>query len=304
MKRPVLHLLLLLTTMASLKPCEASHCPGNIANVTPRFTHGASIVVPVVINQKGPFDFILDTGTQTTVIDPTLASELGLKPEGPIVLVSLAGRAAASRAQLNRLEIGPHVVENPFVIVHELRQIQSTDHYIRGILGQNFLAHFDLLIDYSHKLVCLDETGTMQENIRGEHIPLVTPTSPENELAFTKSLILSVHLSGTASRQTLLKLDSGSSGPILYTSHGKPSLPAVAKWTRGATVGKTQALFALLPPQEMKIGTRTFGAITFVTPVSFEEDAPKREEDGLLPTVLFKRVYISSRDRYVILEPR
>ena len=310
MKRPVLHfhlwaLLLVLTAGTSLQSFPASHCPGNIASVTPRFTQSASIVVPVTINQTGPFDFILDTGAQITIIDPALASELGLKPEGTVGLVSLADRAHASIAHLDRLETGSHIVERPYVAIQEIRQIQAVDPRIRGILGENFLAHFDLLIDYPHTLICLDDTGTMQENIRGEQIPLVTLTSPKDELPFTKQLILSVHLSGTGTRQTLLKLDSGSSGPVLFTFYGKPSLPVVSQWApRGATVGRAQVLFTFLPPQEMKIGTRTFGPITFVTPVSFKRDAPKRDEDGLLPTVLFKRVYIDFSDSYVILEPR
>jgi hypothetical protein len=35
--------------------------------------------------------------------------------------------------------------------------IQATDPRIRGVLGENLLAHFDVLIDYSRGLLCLDE---------------------------------------------------------------------------------------------------------------------------------------------------
>src|SRR5271156_1560125 len=57
-----------------------SHCPAGIASVTPRFVQRALIVIPVRINQKGPFDFMVDTGSQITVVAPSLAAELGLKP--------------------------------------------------------------------------------------------------------------------------------------------------------------------------------------------------------------------------------
>jgi hypothetical protein len=63
-----------------------AHCPENIASVTPRFVQHALIVIPVRINQSGPFDFIVDTGSQVTVIDPLLAAELSLKAQGRVGL--------------------------------------------------------------------------------------------------------------------------------------------------------------------------------------------------------------------------
>jgi hypothetical protein len=39
---------------------------------------------PVGINQRGPFDFMVDTGSQVTVIDPSLAAQLELKPQGEV----------------------------------------------------------------------------------------------------------------------------------------------------------------------------------------------------------------------------
>ena len=59
-------------------------CPGNIASVTPRFVQRALIVIPVKVNQAGPFDFMVDTGSQVTVIDPSLAAQLELKPQGEV----------------------------------------------------------------------------------------------------------------------------------------------------------------------------------------------------------------------------
>ena len=39
-------------------------CPGNVASVTPQFVQHALIVIPVRINQAGPFDFMVDTGAR------------------------------------------------------------------------------------------------------------------------------------------------------------------------------------------------------------------------------------------------
>jgi hypothetical protein len=50
--------------------------------------------------------------------------------------------------------------------------------------------------------------------------------------------------------------------------------------------------------------TATEIIVGFVTPVHAEANIPDREQDGLLATVLFQRVYISHADHYVIFDPR
>jgi hypothetical protein len=44
---------------------------------------------------------------------------------------------------------------------------------IRGVLGEDFLQNFDLLIDYRHKVVRLESVGSsIAETAIGEHLPL------------------------------------------------------------------------------------------------------------------------------------
>jgi Aspartyl protease len=281
-----------------------SHCPAGIVSVTPRLVQRALILIPVRVNQKGPFDFMVDTGSQVTVVDPSLAQELGLKPQGKVGLVSVASYAQASVTVLDTLEAASHAVEKPFVIVQDLGQIQAADPRIRGVLGENFLAHFDLLIDYAHKFLCLDETGAMRESVRGEHIPLVASQHPEKEVPFMERLVISVHLSGAGTRQILLQLDSGSDGLILYAGNVANSGLLKQATLQGDNVSKAQRAFAVLPPQDMRIGTRTLNQVYFVTPLSVGNDVPKQVTDGVLPTVLFRRVFISGADHYVVFEPK
>ncbi|MGC1297967.1 MAG: retropepsin-like aspartic protease [Alloacidobacterium sp.] len=280
-----------------------SHCPAGIASVTPRFVQRALIVIPVRINQKGPFDFMVDTGSQVTVIDPSLAVELGLKPQGKVGLVTVASHLQASITALDTLEAASHRVDKAFAIVQDLEPIQAADPRIRGVLGENFLAHFDILIDYAHKLLCLDETGAMREGMRGERIPLVAPQHPE--VPFTGRLVIPVHLSSTRNRQILLQLDSGSDGLILYAGNEANSGLLKRATLQGSGVSKAQRAFAILPPQDMQIGSHTLSHVYFVTPVSVEQNVPTMEIDGLLPTVLFERLFISSGgDHYVVFEPK
>jgi hypothetical protein len=281
-------------------------CPGNTASVTPRFVQRALIVIPVKINHAGPFDFMVDTGSQVTVIDPSLASELSLNSQGRVGLVSVATYAQASATVLDTLEADSKVVEKSPAIVQDLRPIQAADPRIRGVLGESFLAHFDLLVDYGHKLLCLDETSTLRDGLRGERIPFVAPQHPEEELPFMERLVISIHLSGTGKQPILLQLDSGSEGPILFPGSEQPEVRTLihAATLQGGNASSAQRAFAVVPPQIMQIGNHILTHISFVTPVIVAKNLPKLREDGLLPTVLFQRVFISGTGHFVVFEPK
>jgi len=55
-----------------------TQCPGNVASLRFRLVNRYQIIVAVSINHSGPYNFLLDTGTQITTIDPALAAELHL----------------------------------------------------------------------------------------------------------------------------------------------------------------------------------------------------------------------------------
>ncbi len=61
--------------------------------------------------------------------------------------------------------------------------------------------------------------------------------------------------------------------------------------------------FAVVPSLNMQIGNRILTQITFVTPVRVAKNLPQQHADGLFPTVLFQRVFISSGEHYVVFDP-
>ena len=295
-----------LTLAATILPAlhAESHCPGNVAILRLRLVQRSLIIVPVAINHAGPYDFLVDTGAEVTIVDPALAAELHLRIEGTTGFVGVGFRMRSSFAQLDTLETGSHALANPLVVIQNMEYLQAADPHIRGILGGNFLRNFDVLIDYAHRTLCFDDTKVMQSEIKGKHIALVSPPHPEGGGLLTEPLIIAVHLSGIPARPLLQLLDSGTNVPLLYDSgkdmaggfHG--SAPIRDRGPDGV-----ERVFAVLPPQDMKIGTLVFHRICFVTPVATGKDVPKVEVDGLLPTALFRRVYISYADRFAVLEP-
>ncbi len=302
---PIFKWLASITLAAAILPVLQAEprCPGNVESLRFRLVRRSQIISPVMINHTGPYDFLVDTGAQVTTIDPALAAELHLTMEGTIELVGVGFQTYPSFAHLDILEAGSHATVNPMVVVHDLKYLQ-VDPHIRGILGGNFLQHFDLLIDYAHGMLCLDDAKVMRQEMKGKHIAVITPSHSEGGVLSTEPLIIPVYLSGVAARSVLLLLDSGVSTPFLYDV-GKD---IAGGFSAGAPIREPgpdgiERVFSIVPPQEMEIGRLTFHRISFVTPAATRKDIPKVEVDGLLPTVLFRRLYISYADRFVVLEP-
>jgi hypothetical protein len=272
------------------------HCPGNAASIRPRFVEQSIIIVPVVLNDSGPFDFVLDTAAQVTTIDPALASDLHLKLEGTAGVTGAGFSTRASYAQLESLQVGTYAIKNSLLLIHNLGQIQVTDSRVRGILGENFLERFDLIIDYPHGIVCLDDTKQMQEKVKGEHIALAPLHHPQQNLPFTEPLIVPVAVSGLAGPPLLLQLDSGINMPLLFDP-GKLHRTAFAGaplHSRG-TDGVVRA-YAVLPHQDIQVGTHFVHQIAFVAPAAASRNIPDAEIDGVLP-LLGQLVSVFLRNR-------
>src|SRR5579863_5280831 len=155
---------ILVSVLPSVGKAEP-HCPGNVAGLPFRLVQHSQVVVPVTINNTGHYDFLVDTGAQVTTVDPALAAELHLKTQGTAGVTGVGVYARAPLTQLESVGAGSHLVENVLAVIQNLGQTQLEDHRVRGVLAENFLEHFDLLIDYSHELLCLDDSMQMRARV-------------------------------------------------------------------------------------------------------------------------------------------
>jgi hypothetical protein len=83
-----------------------THCPGNVESVPLRFVNSYQMVVAVSVNHSGPYNFLLDTGTQFSMIDPSLAAEFHMKSQDSVPVDGTGFHTTASTAQLDQLEVG------------------------------------------------------------------------------------------------------------------------------------------------------------------------------------------------------
>jgi len=279
------------------------HCPGNVDSLRFRFVQRSQVIAPVTINHTGPYDFLVDTGTQVTIVDPSLADALHLERQGEVEVLGVGFQTHAPLSQLDSLSVGSQATTAQVVVVQNLGPLQKADVHIRGILGGNFLKHFDVLIDYQHGLLCLDDANQMRPNLKGERIALVTPPQTNGQATASMPLVIAVHLSGVG-RPLLLELDSGATVPFLFepAKYLAPGL-VLSPTMHGLSGDGMARAFALLSPQNMRIGRLTLYQISFVTLSRGRTNAPNAGVDGLLTTGLFRSTYICYADRFVVLEP-
>jgi hypothetical protein len=138
-----------------------------------RIMNDYMIVVPVTINGSGPYDFVLDTGTSSTMLDQRLAEELGLRRSGETTTLTFRGPMPLSTVHANSLSMAGAILASEDLLLSTYVKLPGPLSKVRGVLGEDFLQNFDVLIDYRRQVIQLQSApGSRAETLRGEHLPV------------------------------------------------------------------------------------------------------------------------------------
>jgi hypothetical protein len=255
------------------------------------------IVVPVTINGAGPFDFLLDTGNTDTIIDRKLAEELRLSPAGTMILMTPQGDAVTPRAHTDSLSMaGASVRGLNLCVVNHYADIRPK---VRGSLGEDFLRYFDLLIDNQGHLIQFElGPGPLADMLTGEHMPLSLDGFNEEKLTRTRLVVVG-NIFGN--KDMKLQLDSGTPSIVLFTTLN--TSPLISGASSSYSLGGILGGGSLVDPQTarfLRLGDKVFYDLTVFVP---RGKIPPMDIDGLLPTSLFRSIFISHSGRFVILDP-
>ena len=116
------------------------------------------VVVPVFVNEKGPYDFALDTGASSTLISLELAAEFGLAAEKISQLTAGGGDGTVSRVHLSSLAVGAARQEDLAAAASDfLTQLNAElGSKLQGIVGYDFLRHYRVTLDYPRGALTLE----------------------------------------------------------------------------------------------------------------------------------------------------
>lgn len=70
------------------------------------------VTIPIMIGGRGPWNFIIDTGSQRTVIARDLAQRLALPPRANVTIISMTGRSETNTVALPPLGFGGNSIED------------------------------------------------------------------------------------------------------------------------------------------------------------------------------------------------
>ena len=138
------------------------------------------ILVPTLVNGNGPFDFILDTGASHCLLSTELARMLGITPGKANDARDAGGTLQVFEGGTVQLSVGETTRRDVLVGIADLQALSKRLRIpISGVLGSNFLADFELTIDYPAGTLCFQEGHHAELHRRaGELIPLPFKATP------------------------------------------------------------------------------------------------------------------------------
>jgi hypothetical protein len=278
---------------------EGPAAPSTLSAIHFRSPRGSSIVVPVYMNDSGPFDFLLDTGSTITIIDPELLRSLRLDVIEGGTVTTLAGKTPIPLAVARTVNVGPVTESNVELGVRDLAGLREVDSKIRGVLGQNVLKDVDYLVDNRKRTIEFDFSGSLAAVLDGERVNTSRIETPDNPAYWNTKV--PVKLAESNPHNLNLILDSGSASLVLFSDSldltrlsRRASLPMSMK----DDIGNRRS--AAEYPAQLSVGGVSLDVEARVMTIGFKG----LPADGLLPTAGFDSVYISNSGSFVIFQPK
>ncbi len=158
----------LTATSAAVEPLKDSAKDGAIA---PSLTDAATEVldldternerytVPVTIDGAGPYNFMIDTGSQATVVTHRINEALSLAPLGTATLVGMASRRSVDLVELEQLEFGSRTLYDITAPVLSRHHVGAD-----GIIGLDSLQDMRVLIDFQNETIAVADAEDKSSN--------------------------------------------------------------------------------------------------------------------------------------------
>src|SRR6185312_1661365 len=104
------------------------------------------VFADVSIGNKGPYRFLVDTGSQTSFIDQKLAAQLKLKPDFRVDIITQNSAARLPALKLDTLSTGHTRLREVELVFSDLAGSRRLDPSIQGVLGLNALNGLDFAL--------------------------------------------------------------------------------------------------------------------------------------------------------------
>lgn len=170
-------------------------------------------VMPLYINEKGPFYFILDTGVNTTILtEPALAGLLDLNITETIMVYGLGGEGIVEAAVATGVDMDIRGITGNnmdlIVIPEDILSFSETFGFpVFGILGHDFFKNFGVEISYADERLTLYRNSNYRIRGGDDVIPI--------DIVQGKPYVSSTLIGQDGDQvKTQLLIDLGASNPL------------------------------------------------------------------------------------------
>ncbi len=253
------------------------------------------MTVGVLVNGKGPFRFMVDSGADRSVVGSGLAARLALPPGPGLTLHDMAGSRRIATVRVDRLRVGGSETRGMSVPA-----LAEADLGAQGLLGIDALAGQRVMLDFEAKTITVQDTRWPQwRSAPGEIV--ITARRRKGQLIMTEASVGRHGIQAVIDSGAEVTVGNAALREAVFRNRRKP--PPIVPATLISVTGQTiDADMVVLP--EMKIGGLTFRNV----PIAFAQVPPfalfglERQPAILLGTDVletFRRVSLDFRNRKI-----
>lgn len=132
---------------------ESPPTPGTLDLIEGVEERSGRLTIPVTIDGQGPFNFMVDTGSQSTIVSRQLGEQLNLEPAGSATLVGVASSEEVNLVSINAFSFGEQDLGSLVAPVLERRDVGAD-----GIIGADSLQDMRVLLDFRNNALVVGES--------------------------------------------------------------------------------------------------------------------------------------------------
>lgn len=135
--------------------------------------------VDVLVNGRGPFKFVVDSGADTSAVGLRIARDLQLPLGRPVILNNMTAREVVDRVKVGQLTVGPTTISDL-----ELPALREVDIGGDGIIGIDALVRQRLMMDFEKQLIKVEDARRPQRAMPGDIV--ITARRQRGQLILTE----------------------------------------------------------------------------------------------------------------------
>ncbi len=192
--------------------------------------------VEVLVNGRGPYRFLVDSGADTSVVGLRIARDLQLPLGTPAILNGMTARHLVDRVKVAQLTLGPTTVRDL-----QLPALRESDLGGEGMIGIDALAQQRLMMDFEDRLIKVEDASTRVKILPGDIV--VTARRQRGQLILTQVRAAGVSLDAVIDTGTEISIGNSALRDRLLRKRTKFETIA----TTGVTGVTVDLQFAFIP---------------------------------------------------------